>query len=91
LACAASRILNAFTADSAQRLKTLLLRVVVALGVTVIVHDGAPGKVLSADRVDEQGKSRRYKHKQPERTNDDIHRRLPSISKVTSRASKVAG
>jgi hypothetical protein len=51
----ASRIENASAANTAQCLEALLFGVVIALGVAIIVHDGAPWKVLGENSTtDEQ-------------------------------------
>src|SRR5689334_353922 len=52
------RIENAFAADATYRLLTLLLAIEVALHRPVIVHDGAPGRILRVSPVGDRQNSR---------------------------------
>ncbi|HEY6755681.1 MAG TPA: hypothetical protein VI077_13400 [Pseudolabrys sp.] len=55
------RIGNAYTAETAQRLKTLLLGIEVALGIAVIIRDRTPRKILRINGIDDQNRRHRKK------------------------------
>jgi hypothetical protein len=54
--CVSGRIADAFAANTADRLQTLLLGVEITLRRTVTVHDGAPGRILRAGHAGERQK-----------------------------------